>query len=68
MENSFGEYDRRMLSSVSIEARIPKFSLFQGPKIPQISVDNKVVKFIEIIYFANIIFVCPNHFTNHFTL
>ena len=37
-----GEYDRKLLTGLSIEARIPKLSLFQGFKIPQVSLENRV--------------------------
>jgi hypothetical protein len=36
-----GEYDRKLLTGLSIEARIPKLSLFQGCKIPQVSLETR---------------------------
>ena len=36
-----GEYDRKLLTGLSIEARIPKLSLFQGCKIPQVALENR---------------------------
>jgi hypothetical protein len=42
VRNYVGEYDRKLLTGLSIEARIPKLSLFQGFKIPQVSLENRV--------------------------
>eukprot|EP00090_Calanus_glacialis_P044015 TRINITY_DN7816_c0_g1_i2.p1 TRINITY_DN7816_c0_g1~~TRINITY_DN7816_c0_g1_i2.p1 ORF type:complete len:471 (-),score=139.23 TRINITY_DN7816_c0_g1_i2:321-1733(-) len=41
-ENSTpGSYDRRLLTGVSMEARLPQMPLFQGKKIPKYSVENR---------------------------
>ena len=36
-----GIYDRRFLTGVTIEARIPQMPLFQGRKIPKFSSENR---------------------------
>jgi len=41
-ENSTpGSYDRRLLTGVSMEARLPQMPLFQGTKIPKFSAENR---------------------------
>jgi len=39
--SSPGSYDRRTLTGVTVEARLPQLPLFQGPKAPHFSVEKK---------------------------
>lgn len=39
--SSPGSYDRRTLTGVSVEARLPQLPLFHGPKVPHFSLEKK---------------------------